>query len=564
MIEIDNSIDDVAALQFRDAERSLLANILIDPDLAYQAIEQSEPGDFTDSGRRALFDVIRMLTEQRQAIQPSDVRDALCDRGVPFSDATALTSLHVAEDLILRPVSFQKSVEDMKRYSAQRATFRAARQMIERARSGIDEPGQLQAALIAIVQNEVPADTLAVEDTLYYEDESEPEPDLGWVALYADEVSRLTASPRSFNVLAALVLGATAIKGRAVLNMTFGPVRPNLYGALIGQSTVYHKSTAMKKALGVLDAAGLSGLLLPDTGTSEGLVAALAERSYGLMAHDEIARLFSSDRVKYTMMLKQDLTAIFDGNTINKRLSAGGTTVLNPYVSILGATTPEAFYAAVGDRDWNDGFLVRWLWAPPDCEPNFDAPALLSNSEQSSITNRLANPLRALAGAGETEFQLTRGTLDAWNAWRSDGLRRAHEYGDDTARSITARTNTAALKLAMILAAVNGQWGCISIETMRAAIYLADMYRKNAWQLLTERSRYSIGGHKLAKAHRVIRERGGAVGCNRSTIQQFTNMRAHELRPVLEKLLSIGAVTLSDDGKRYRAEHDKLPIKAYV
>ncbi len=144
------------------------------------------------------------------------------------------------------------------------------------------------------------------------------------------------------------------------------------------------------------------------------------------------------------------------------------------------------------------------------------------------------------------------------------GLRRAHEYGDDSAMAITGRMNTAALKLAMILAAVNGRWGHISAETMRAAIWLADLYRLNTWRLLTERSKHGVGGHKLAKALDVIVRRGGAPGCTRSTVMQYANMKAHELRPVLERLLQLGAVIESDDGKRLRAVHTKLPAKAYV
>ena len=126
------------------------------------------------------------------------------------------------------------------------------------------------------------------------------------------------------------------------------------------------------------------------------------------------------------------------------------------------------------------------------------------------------------------------------------------------------RMATAALKMAMILAAVNGRWGHISAETVRSAIWLADLYKRNTWTLLTERSNHGASGHKLAKALRIIKQRGGSAGCTRTTIMQYANMKSHELRPVLDKLLQLGAVTISDDGRRYRAEHEKLPVKAYV
>ena len=566
-IDLVDELDDASLRGDHDTERSLLANVLADPDLAYQAIAQLDPEDFRESGHAALFGAIKSLAEEGLPIQASDVRDEMIRQvGLPFSEASALSIIHIAGDLLLTPATFWKALAEMKRRRALRRLFDAMPRIIDRARSGIDAPGQLFAVATEILRDALPVDGEDIEDTPYNPGELGPEPDLGWLATYADTISAMTSSPRSFNLLIALLLGATAIKGKAVLHMSFGPVRPNLYGALIGKSTVYHKSTAVAKGQEVLAAAQLDGLQLPDTGTSEGLIAALAERSHGLIVRDEVARLFASDRIKYMQGYKQDLTALFDGGTFRKRLSGTDLTIASPYVSILGATTPARFYDAVGDRDWDDGFLVRWLFALPDCEPDFDAPspAMMNDAEYSGIMARLAAPLRELAAHGETSFAFGAGAFDAWDTWRRDGLRRAHEYGDDQALAITGRISTAALKIAQILAAVNGRWGHISAETMHAAIYLADLYRLNTWQLLTERSKHGVGGHKLAKALDVIARRGGAAGCTRSTVMRYANMKSHELRPVLDKLMQLGAVIESDDGRRLRAVHTRLPAKAYV
>lgn len=561
-----DEIDDGALISRYEAERSLLANILADPDLAPEAIEYLEAIDFAHSGYAAMYAAIKELTEAGLPIQPSDVRDALQRDGMALEEAAALVRLPFAEDLLLVPSVFRKNLEDLRRWQVRRR-FELASREIENILQRHDEaPGQMAAAIADIIKGRLPLETVEAEDVPYEDDELGPEPDLGWVAEYADTVADLTNSPRAFNVLIALVLGATAIKGRAVLNMGFSKIRPNLYGALVGKSTVFHKSTALGKGIEVLAAAGLDMLLLPDAGTSEGLLAALAERPHGVMVRDEVARLFASDRIKYTATMKQDLTAIFDGTTINKRLSGTDMQIRNPYVSIIGATTPARFYDAVGDRDWDDGFLVRWLWALPDCEPDFDAPApaMLSDAEYTTMLALLAAPLRDIAGRTETTFILGAGAFDAWDTWQREGLRRAHEYGDDSALAIMGRMATAALKMAMVLAAVNGRWGHISAETMRSAIWLADIFRHNTWTLLTERANHGTSGHKLAKALRIIKQRGGTAGCTKTTIMQYGNMKSHELRPVLDKLLQIGAVTISDDGRRYRAEHDKLPVKAYV
>jgi hypothetical protein len=555
-----------------DAERLALAAMLLDGDLVVDAVQKFaiEQADFSDSRFAMLYGVlVDLVVEQGVSLSGTFIIDELISRySLAYSEANELAALWASPDLIPGPLVFEQHVEMLKRASAVRRLQAGVREVFERIQNGFDEPDQLGDLAVETIRQYLPAAEPGddgVEDQPFSLDlGEEPTAALGWVAVYADQISAMTSSPRSFNLLNALVLASTAVGLTAKLNMTFGTVRPNLYGALVGASSVYHKSTALNRARDVLRRAGLDRSLLPESGTSEGLLAALADQPSGLIIRDEIGRLFGSDRVRHLANYKADLTDLFGGETVRKRLSGVELLVENPYLCILGATTPARFFDAVGAADWDDGFLVRWLFALPDCEPRFETIGFYeSDAVLDQKLNDLAAPLRRIAAQKDTSFIFLDDAFERWDNWQRERLQRAYQYGDETALAISARLGTAALKLAIILAAVNGEWGRITPERMGAAIWLADYFRRNLWKLLNDKAQHGVSGHKLAKVLQVI-NRHGSAGCTNRQIMRGAHLKSHQLRPVLDKLLQIGAVIPSDDGKRVRGVHDKLPVKNYL
>lgn len=555
------------------AERLALAAMILDSDLVLDAHHKYNitASDFFDSGHARLYTtLVDLVVEQGIGIDTTILIDELIKRfGIDYAEANALATLYtVADDPGLFD-RFEQHVRLLKTASTARRWQTAAREISEHVLSGSFDPDQIGAVAIETIRQHLPiveTDDGAGEDNPFGGDLGpEPTAGLGWVAHYADVMSELTASPRSFNVLIALVLGATATQGRAKI-WPFGPAPTyaNIFAAIVGDSSVYHKSTSQNGGRSVAQRAGLEKLLLPDSGTSEGLIAALSEQPAGLIVKDEIGRLFASDRVRYTQTLKADLTDLFDGQSIRRRLAGADIVVNKPFLSILGSTTPTRFFDSLGANDWDDGFVVRWIFAVPDAAPRFDLGTFYSEGEVDRRLNALAQNLRMVAAQSETMFAFEGDAFQTWATWQTERKRSAFEYGDGTANAITSRITTVAIKLALILAAVNGEWGRITPERMAAAIWLADMFRLNTWRLLNERSDHVVSGHKLQKVLATIRQQGGAAGCTKRVIMRAAHLKAHELRPVLEKLLSLGAVVPSDDQKRYRAIHDKLPVKNYV
>lgn len=384
---------------------------------------------------------------------------------------------------------------------------------------------------------------------------------LGWVDEYARLMTRLTGAPFEFNRLAGLVTVAAAIQRRAWLPMAFGDIYPNIYAAIIARSSVYHKSSALSKPRALLKRAMLDRLLLSELATSEGLLKQLAGQSSGVIFRDEIGTLFASHSQKHLVMLKPDLTALYDCGPYSRRLSNDSVKVDAPYLNILGATTPTRFYEGVSLTDWQDGFLARWLFVMPEGEPDFDAMTGLFTAQHDAELGALAVALVNIDRQPETPFTLAGNAHKRWDAWQRQAAKDAYLYGDDVIAAIVTRYAAYALKFAMILAAVNGSWGTVTEDTMQTAIALADSYKAGMGKLLAERNNYGISGAKLQKVFAVVKRKAGDKGATRKVVQQYTRLKASEAGACLDKLLDIGAIVETD--RRFFAAAENLPIKAW-
>lgn len=82
-----------------DAERLILGEMLVDPDLIFDASNKYglTTADFADSGHAMLFGVLCDMVQEGSPILPSYVRGALIDRhGLAFEEAGSLANLGAA------------------------------------------------------------------------------------------------------------------------------------------------------------------------------------------------------------------------------------------------------------------------------------------------------------------------------------------------------------------------------------------------------------------------------------------------------------------------------------
>lgn len=385
---------------------------------------------------------------------------------------------------------------------------------------------------------------------------------LPWIDDYVSVHHELTSAPPSFHRLGALVVLAMAVGDRARLRMSYGDILPNIYGALVGESSAYYKTTVLRGVRGMLTRALLRQEQLQAQFTAEGLTRALKEQPRAVIIRDELSTLFAAHRVKYLQFLKQDLTALFDGDPYGRLKANESQDVDAPYLCIIGATTPEGFYGAITAEDWRSGFLARWLFALPDSEPDFESDSRMLGPNDEAALSGLARPLIALHNRPHTDFTLSSDAHATWNQWRKESRRAAFEYGGDVVGAITSRYVTYALKLALLHGAITN-WGTITPDNMLAAIALADTYKTAALRLFTDRRNHGTTGAKLQRVFLAIQRSGNNI--TTKDLLQALHMKSSELQPVLDKLLEVGAIASEPAGRgfRYACTTDRLPVRVW-
>lgn len=375
--------------------------------------------------------------------------------------------------------------------------------------------------------------------------------DLGWVDDCTSFMHELTGSQVNFSRLTALVTVATAIQRKARVQLSFGPIYPNIYGCVIAPSTSFRKSTAIGQASKFLHAAMLDDLMIPAYGSMEGLVQQLSETPNALMLRDEIATLLSSDKVRYLKDLKQVLTQLYDCEPIKRRLRKEEIKVRSPYLNILGATTPEKFYSSTMPSDWADGFLPRWLWALPEGDPYWDAMPTMMTTDTFERMQQMVLPLMNIEKRRSKDFKLEGESLNMWSKWNIDAQKAAFAAEDENAAAISGRYATYAMKFALILASVNNSWGTITEETMQTAIYLADNYKAVAYRLLSEADNHKVTGSNIMKCFTAIKRKSLELkrGLTPREVGQYAGLRKKQRDACLEKLEEIGAVISNKVGR---------------
>lgn len=553
-----------------DAELLVLAAMEADPDLISYAVElHLTPEDFTDSGHRALYSVLVDLINQQMQVDSVIIQDELMKRGFEPNQARHLGQLNASIfSVIIGKGHLALHVDSLKAATYRRLAIEIAVPVVYERIALERDPAKIRSIVLGTFDEYLPAvdrDGEELEDPNPLAVAKPAQLSLGWIDEYANLMTTLTGSPVEFNRLCGLVTAAAVIQRRAVLRMSFDDIYPNIYGAIVARSSVYHKSSALAKPRGLLKRAMLDRLLMSELGTSEGLLKQLATQGAGMIVRDEIGTLFASHHQKHLLTLKPDLTALFDCKPYSRRLSNDAVVVNAPYLNILGATTPARFYEGVSFVDWADGFLARWLFVLPEGEPDFDATTGTFTQEHDQQIGRLAVALVNIDRQRDTDFRLAEGVHEMWDAWQRETAKRAYVYGDDVISAVTTRYAAYALKFAIILAAVNDSWGVITQPTMETAIQLASMFKANVHKLLSEKANYGMSGSKLQKVFRVIKNRGKETGATRKVIQQYANISAGDLNMCLETMLQNGYIMEDSAGRatRYIALIEKLPTKVW-
>lgn len=171
---------------------------------------------------------------------------------------------------------------------------------------------------------------------------------------------------------AAVIALSIAVNRRCYVRLKQMTVFPNIYAFLLGDSTIARKTTSVKFVRNtILPATDEQRHALPQNMTPESFIEEMAEKPRSAWILDEAAGLLSGMQKQYMAGFKDLLNALYDNDGYKRKIRGRKNEqkefdVIDPYLNILFATTPDSLYQNTDPLDLTSGWLFRFLWYHPD------------------------------------------------------------------------------------------------------------------------------------------------------------------------------------------------------
>jgi Protein of unknown function (DUF3987)/RepB DNA-primase N-terminal domain len=376
-----------------------------------------------------------------------------------------------------------------------------------------------------------------------------------------------------YHDLSAFMLLSSLLAGSIKLETNYSTVRMNLWGLVLGDSTLTRKSTAMRMAtdfIAMLD----DDILLATDGSVEGLLSALQGRDNrtSLFFRDEVTGLFDSMRRKdYLAGMPQMFTQLYDAQGFFKRQLKKETIVLtDPIFVFFGGGIREHVYTSADESYIVSGFLPRFLIVSGSTDlsrirrtgpPSPTALALRQEISEKLYslheTYTIMKDVEILGQRAEipTEVQATL-TPEAWELYGDIEMRLAESASNSAnpplALPTFERLSRSMLKMAVLVGASgkDPNDGGIEIDTddVRHAAKYVQEWGHYSIEILENIGR-TVAIRAIEKALNMIQER---PGIQRGQIMRFMNLTKREMNEIQDTLEARGEISVSTAGRGVR------------
>jgi hypothetical protein len=402
-------------------------------------------------------------------------------------------------------------------------------------------------------------------------EEDDPRITKTFLDTYREWAEEVTDAVPDFHNISMLTVLSSIISSSVKLETSAGAITPNIWGMILGDSTLTRKTTAMRMAVDFLLTVDPT-LIVATDGTAEGLLSALSERpnKASMFYKDEVSGLFESMSKKdYLAGLQETFTALYDVPPITTRRLRKETIVIESpaFVTLCGGI-PNRIFEAIDESFVISGYLPRFIVVSGDAEVHdrriLSAPTESDQSKKSAILNTIADIYETYATdvkqkiGGQTVFMPPRYIAHMTSeAWKLNGefetrmLNAGYEsLSRDLALPTMDRMSRSLLKIAIIFAAVRqkpDEKGHILIEEydlVNAATYI-QRWGYNSVQLII-----NAGRGKIEKQLEAIVEYIAAhPGSMRSSMMRRFKLMANEATAVLQTLEERGMVRRESRGR---------------
>jgi hypothetical protein len=395
-----------------------------------------------------------------------------------------------------------------------------------------------------------------------------------FIADYKGWANAATDAPEQYHELGMFIALSAVVSAGLSLKVQWGEIVPNLWGLVLGESTLTRKTTAMRLVIDILKDIDES-LILATDGSAEGLLTGLSGRPKRVSIYwrDEVSGLFDSiNRKDYLAGLPETLTHLYDVPPIYTRLLRKETiTISEPYFIFFGGGIRDKVYSLINDEYILSGFLPRFLVVSGENDLSrlrrTGPPTEVSTERKDNIVRSLTDICEryntsvttSIAGQ-QIEMPIkieARLSEEAWDYYRNleDIMTNA---GIETDMSMLAlptfsRLSYSLLKMSMLVAAsrrLPDQSNRLAVETsdVKQAAFYIEKWGHYSIDLILNAGR-STAEKAIDRAINIVKRKEGLT---KAEFMQRQHLSAREAKDIIETMVQRGLIDVKAAGRGHR------------
>ncbi len=365
-----------------------------------------------------------------------------------------------------------------------------------------------------------------------------------------------------FHELSSFVLLSALLSANLQLPTSWGTIKPNLWGLIMGQSTLDRKTTSMNMARDIIDYVDRDILIATD-GSSEGILTGISGRPgrTSMYYRDEVVGLFHEmSNKQYLAGLPQMFTQLYDGGFMARRLRKEVVTVTDPVFIFFGGGIKDQFFVAANEDLVYSGFLPRFLIVSGETNLSelrrLGPPTELITEKKQAIYERSRKLYNDYAVSQEVEILGQTAqipghvevsiSLEGWELFGEIQERLTENAFNSPKQGLALptfeRMATSLLKMAMLLAASRQIPDDGKIETSLDDLRKAAYYIQN-WGHYTIEVILNLGQTASMRViERVRKHIANNPGIARSRVMQAMNLTKRQMQEIEETLEARGEI----------------------
>lgn len=396
-----------------------------------------------------------------------------------------------------------------------------------------------------------------------------------FVDRYREWAIEATDAVPEFHNLSAFIALSAVISNSVRLETQYGSMIPNIWGMILGDSTLTRKTTAMRLAVMDIITTLDKEIILATDGTAEGLLTGLSERNNkcSIFYKDELSGFFESiNRRDYLAGMPETLTALYDVPPVfTRRLRKETIFIESPIFIFFGGGVRDRVYESLSEEYVISGFLPRFLVVGGETDLDrlrrTGPPTEQSTQKRSNLVAEMANLYELYAaqevfasiGGQKVKVPARITAILTNDAWELNGQfeERLVEAANKSAISNLAlptfeRMSRSLLKMAVIIAAERqipkDDAIMVEVKDIQTAAWYVQRWGPHSIDLIMNAGK-RVGERALDKIMGLVQNSPGIL---RSQIMQQRHLSKREADELLGTLEDRQLVRKEQQGRGYR------------